>query len=256
MRPQSTQTLVDQAIEDGCERIVVVGGDGSLHRAVQALRKGGHLGRVALGLVPGGTCNDFARALGLRPQRMEAAMRLACEGKPRPVDLGLLNGELFINNAGFGRPPQPASVRRVKPLRTLRSLKPTSLKVTWDRGMIEGVFYMTMACNAPFFSKGLHFSRNPRIDDGLLDVYLVPRVAKWKLLQRLVLGKLGRPVAFPRVISLRVPFVTVESQEDLWPQADGEPPRMAVRRVAFSVAEEKAMIVSPANARNNSFWSS
>src|ERR1700682_753494 len=59
--PFSTERLLDQAVEEDCFRIVVVGGDGSLHRTINALGKKKRLKSVELGMVPAGTCNDFAR---------------------------------------------------------------------------------------------------------------------------------------------------------------------------------------------------
>jgi len=242
--PASTERLLDQAIEEECSRIVVVGGDGSLHRATNALARRKKLKSLDLAVVPAGTCNDFARFIGLRRKRVEEAFRLACSGKARATDLGLMNGELFLNNAGFGRrPPKPG--KRTIPLQTLRSFRPLHLRAQWDRGTIEGSFYMGLICNAPYFSGGLHFSKNVDIHDSLLDVFLLPAMSKWKLLPVLALGRLGRPVRSKRLLTLRTPHLELDTDTDIWPQADGEPPSASTRRVAFAVSSEKAMIVTP-----------
>jgi diacylglycerol kinase family enzyme len=242
--PSSTDRLLEQALEEDCSRIVVIGGDGSLHRAIQALGKMKKLKSVELGVVPAGTCNDFARFIGLRRRRVDEAFRLACSGKAQATDLGQMNSELFLNNAGFGRKPPPPG-RRTKPLQTLRSFRPLHLRAKWDRGSIEGSFYMGLVCNAPYFSGGLHFSKNVNIRDGLLDVYLMPAMSKWKLLPILALSRLGRPARLKRLLTIRVPHLDVETEADIWPQADGEPPSAATRRVSFAVSAEKAMIVTP-----------
>ncbi len=104
---------------------------------------------------------------------------------------------------------------------------------------------MALVCNAPYFSGGLHFSKNISVHDGLLDVYLMPAIPKWKLFPLLALGRLGRPTRFKRLVSLRVPNVEIETESEVWPQADGEPPTSGARRVTFTVSPEKAMIVSP-----------
>jgi diacylglycerol kinase (ATP) len=242
--PNSTPRLLEQALEEDCSRLVVVGGDGSLHRTVNALAQKKKLKSVEVAVVPAGTCNDFARLLGLRRKRVENAFRLACSGKALATDLGLMDQDIFVNNAGFGRRP-PTPGKRTKPLQTLRTFHPLHLKVEWDRGTIEGSFYMGLVCNAPFFSGGLHFSKNISLRDGLLDVYLMPAMPKWKLLPILALGRLGRPTRFKRLISLRVPSLNIHTESDVWPQADGEPPASATRRVSFAVCPEKAMIVFP-----------
>lgn len=244
LQPRSTERLLDQALEEGCSRIVVVGGDGSLHRTVNYLAQKQALASTEIGIVPAGTCNDFARVLGQTRKRVDDAFRLACSGKAAPVDLGLMEKEYFLNNAGFGRRPDPPG-RRKRPLQTLRSFRPLHLTARWDKGTIEGLFFMGLICNAPYFSGGLHFSKESNLRDGLLDVYLIPAMSKWKLFPILAMGRMGRAARFKRLITLKVAQIDFEVEQDIWPQADGESPLTARRRVRFSVSTEKAMIVTP-----------
>jgi len=243
-QPHSMSRLLDQAFEEGCSRIVIVGGDGSFHRALNLAYQKKRLTSVEFAIIPAGTCNDFARFLGLRRRRIEQAFRLACAGKAQPMDLGMMDSEIFLNNAGFGRRPVPSG-KRWKSFQALRAFRPTAVRMRWEKGSIEGVFYMVMVCNAPYFSGGLHFSKQVSPRDNLLDVYLLPAIPKWRLLPLLALGHLGRPTRFKRLIALRVPSLELKTGSDVWPQADGEPPAKAARRVNFSVMAEKAMIVVP-----------
>jgi len=242
--PKSTATLLDQALEEGCTRIVVVGGDGSLHRVINILAQQKKLKTVELATVPAGTCNDFARFIGLQRRRADYAFRIACSGNAQATDLGMIDSEIFLNNAGFGRRPE-ATRRRWKSIQALRTFRPTVLRARWNKGSIEGSFYMALVCNAPYFSGGLHFSKNVSLQDGLLDVYLMPAIPKWRLLPLLALGRLGRPARLKRLVTLRVPRLDVEADSDLWPQSDGEPPTKAARQTSFAVSPEKAMIVIP-----------
>lgn len=253
-RPGSLELLLRQAAQEGCPRLAVVGGDGTLHRVINELHRMGSLSSMEIAVVPGGTCNDFARTLGLRRKRFAQALDLACGGKTRPVDLGRSADGLFVNNAGFGRRADAASVRRVKALKTLRNFQPTPLRARWENGELEGSFFMALACNGPFFSGGLFFSKNVRLDDGLLDVFLIPAMPKWKMVSLLLKGRLGSPIASRRLMRLRVRQIEFEAQSDLWPQADGEPSRGAVRRVIYAMASEKAMIVVPAATKSMKFF--
>ncbi len=246
--PNSINRQLEQALEQGCSRIVVIGGDGSLHRIINILGQRKKLTSIELAIVPGGTCNDFARFIGLRRQRIENAFHLACSGKAHSTDLGLLNSELFLNNAGLGRRPVTL-VKRWKSIQALRTFRPTQLRLRWDKGSIEGSFYMALVCNAPYFSGGLHFSKTVSIHDGLLDVYLMPAISKWRILPLIALGRLGRPARMKRLVTLRVSQLEMEADADFWPQADGEPPLPATRSVSFAVSSEKAMIVAPPTAR-------
>jgi diacylglycerol kinase (ATP) len=240
--PLSTEHLLRQAYEEGCTRIGVIGGDGTLHRVINTLARQKRLKALEVAPLPAGTCNDFSRFLGYHRKRLDDALRHACSGKAQETDLGQMDSELFINNAGIGRRPA-ASRRPSRPLQTLRNFRPIPLKATWEKGSIEGLFYMAMACNAPYFSGGLHFSKKPLLNDSFLDVYFLPTLPKWKLATHLLFGRLGKPVRPRQLITLQVKSIEIQAQTEMWPQSDGEPPAKAVHRVVFSVSAEKAMIV-------------
>ncbi|MPZ95460.1 MAG: diacylglycerol kinase [Propionibacteriales bacterium] len=86
----------------GGRRVVVAGGDGSLHAVVAALHRRNELGSAAVALLPMGTGNDFARGTGI-PLDIEAAARLAAHGETRPLDL-LVDcvGEVVVNAVHVG----------------------------------------------------------------------------------------------------------------------------------------------------------
>ncbi|WP_245916440.1 diacylglycerol/lipid kinase family protein [Nocardioides gansuensis] len=86
----------------GTRRIVVAGGDGSLHAVVSALHKRHELADRTLALLPTGTGNDFARTVGI-PLEVEDAARLVLEGRPRRLDLVVdETGEIVVNNVHVG----------------------------------------------------------------------------------------------------------------------------------------------------------
>lgn len=86
----------------GSRRIVVAGGDGSMHAVVAALHRRHDLADSVLGLIPLGTGNDFARGVGL-PLEPEAAARVVLGGRTRPVDLMVdETGEVVVNNVHVG----------------------------------------------------------------------------------------------------------------------------------------------------------
>ena len=86
----------------GTRRIVVAGGDGSLHAVLSVLHKRNELGHNQIGLLPLGTGNDFARSNGL-PLDLEDAAEVALEGTPRPMDLIVDEvGTIVVNNVHVG----------------------------------------------------------------------------------------------------------------------------------------------------------
>jgi diacylglycerol kinase (ATP) len=244
--PYSMDHLINQALEKGCTRIVAVGGDGTYNRLIRLLAQKNQLGTMEIACVPAGTCNDFLRTWPLSSRRGVEAMRLACSGRAVPADLGELNGELFLNNAGFGRRIGVVQKRKVNAFGTLRQFQPVSVRAVWEQGSLDGMFYMGLVCNSPFFSKGLYFSRNVVIDDGWLDIFLVPKMPKAKLMALLLLARLGRALRSRQLVTLRLKQLVIESEHDLWPQVDGEPSGSdPVRRLRFNIAPVKALIVRP-----------
>ena len=86
----------------GSRRIVIAGGDGSVHTIISALHKRNDLGRHVLGLLPMGTGNDFARGVGL-PLDIEEAARVLLTGSPTPMDLIVDEvGQVVVNNVHVG----------------------------------------------------------------------------------------------------------------------------------------------------------
>ena len=86
----------------GGRRVVVAGGDGSLHAVVAALHRRQELADIVLGLIPLGTGNDFARGVEI-PLDPEEAARLVVKGNVRPVDLIVdCVGEVVVNNVHVG----------------------------------------------------------------------------------------------------------------------------------------------------------
>ena len=99
----------------GGRRVVVAGGDGSLHAVVAALHRRHELAETVIGLVPLGTGNDFARGAGIPLEPVDAA-RLVLTGTPRPVDLIVdCLGEVVVNNVHIGVGAQAS--HNAKPLK-------------------------------------------------------------------------------------------------------------------------------------------
>ena len=104
------RTVADQArsaVEAGCRVAVAAGGDGTVNAVATAV-----LGRdIPLGVLPMGTLNHFAKDLGL-PLELAEAVRVAAQGTVRRVDVGQVNGRVFLNNSSIGVYPRVVELRR------------------------------------------------------------------------------------------------------------------------------------------------
>jgi diacylglycerol kinase family enzyme len=90
----------------GFDRVVIGGGDGSVRAAASVLAGSS----LPLGILPLGTLNHFARDLGL-PLDLEGAVRLIASGRVRLVDVGEVNGRVFLNNSSLGIYPHLVAER-------------------------------------------------------------------------------------------------------------------------------------------------
>ena len=169
-------------------RLVVAGGDGSLHVAVARLRALGRLD-VPLGLIPLGTGNDFARSAGL-PLDPTAAARTLLDGAPRPVDLLVTDrDEVVVNaaHAGLGAAASQAATG-LKPMLgplayPLGALVAGvrehgfSLEVRVDGRVVhQGATLMVGITNGCSIGGGAQLCRMARIDDGVAEAVVVTAV--------------------------------------------------------------------------------
>jgi diacylglycerol kinase family enzyme len=253
--PDHTETLVEWCLREKVGRLVVWGGDGTFHRVVRALWQRKAISKLDLCLVPAGTCNDLARRLGFSFEQWEQWDRPMPEGKRLSLAVGHLKStdgkgipseDVFINNAGFGR-PKDSFDRRDPPWRTLASFRPLSVTARWSAGEIRGLYYMGLFCLGPYFSGGLHFESDPSPVDGVLRTYLVPARSKPRLAARLILGRLGRPLADHKITKITTPSLRMSVDSPVWPQVDGEPPPSeGARHLEVAVLPDRLNLWSPA----------
>ncbi|HSN88806.1 MAG TPA: diacylglycerol kinase family protein, partial [Thermoanaerobaculia bacterium] len=178
-----------RAAEDGIERLLVAGGDGTMHHAAQGLAGTS----CALGVIPLGTGNDLAATLGVPPD-MDAAVKRALDGEVRSIDLARVGETYCVGYAGVGFDSEVTRFANgVKILRgplvyfysvihTLVTFEPPWMKVVYDGGTFEGRVMFTVVNNLPRFGGGMRIAPDARIDDGLLDLVIVREIPKATLL--------------------------------------------------------------------------
>ena len=220
----ASRRAVLDAVAAGTERIVVVGGDGTVHLVAGALLAAGAGGAVALGVVPAGTGSDLARALAI-PRDPRAALQRALVGPPAALDAGRCEGAAatftFVNvaSAGIGglvdetvnaMPRRGATAFLLATLSALRRYRCVPARVTVDgEAWHEGPLFLLAVANGSTFGKGMRIAPLARPDDGAFDVVLVGEVGGLELVRRLPQVYLGRhlgarPVRYGRARSVRI----------------------------------------------------
>ena len=219
----SAQEFADAAraaVEAGAERLIAVGGDGTVHLAMQ-----GVAGTSAvLGIVPVGTGNDFARAFGLYGPSVEEATARAL-GPSRSVDAIGTDRQLWVVfnvTGGFSvdvnvrahqlRFPKGSSRYTVATLLTMPGLRHRELVVTVDGQRHEYRSALFAVANTPTFGGGMAICPDADPTDGLLDVCVTGPVGRATLLRLLPKVFEGGHVGHPQVHMLRGRTVAIEGE--------------------------------------------
>lgn len=172
---------------DGNEAIslmVVAGGDGTLNFALNAMKRKGL--DIPLGVIPAGTANDFAGALGMSRRPLEAARQIA-SGREERVDCGRVNDLYFVNIFSFGiftttsqRTPDGIKHRIgklayiVEGVREVSSMHAVPLEIEADGERFDLRSLMVLIFNGET-AGGFRLARRASIKDGLLDCILLEK---------------------------------------------------------------------------------
>jgi len=217
-------------------RVVLAGGDGSLHQMLPALLAQGH----ELGLLPCGTGNDSARAFGLHRLAWPEALHVALHGPARPTDVGevLANGQAtpFISSlaAGFDAAVAQRALRAPAWLRGLpRYLQATlselaALRRFHIRAQVDGQAVhagdalVASVLNTASYGSGMPVAPDARIDDGQLDLVLAGRFGPVGALAMMPLLLAGLHTRHPRVALHAMTLLQLRADPPLPLAADGE----------------------------------
>lgn len=222
--------LVRQAVAAGVDTLVVSGGDGLIHLAVQALAGT----ETALGIVPAGTGNDAARAFGIPLQDPLAAAEVVLRNRRRRIDLArsgdswyltvLATGfdALVAKRGGAMRWPRnnlrytaavAVELPRFQPLHYTLALDGTERS-------LEAMF--VSVANTDYFGGGMQIAAGASFEDGLLDVIIVKPLSRLSLIRFFPTVNTGQHVHNPAFERLRARTVTIATTPAVTTYADGE----------------------------------
>jgi diacylglycerol kinase (ATP) len=249
--------LVRQAQDDDLDVLAIAGGDGTVTMTLNALE--GH-NRVPLAIVPTGTGNDFARDLGI-PVEIDKAFEVLHHGITRHIDVGRAvwpDGSTTrfgcVASIGFDHKSLEivyhSGYSRSKPLyfyaslRALWSYQPRPVRVTWPEGQFDGPLMFLAVTNTRDYGGGFRISPQARIDDSLLNLYLLPKAGRLRVLWEFARVALGRPRPIAEVTQAATPWVRIEAPDGPMPVAiDGEPLRHSTPVLLTMEAGALAVIV-------------
>jgi diacylglycerol kinase (ATP) len=242
--------------EGGCDTFFVAGGDGTVNEVVNGVAAAGALDRVRFGIIPLGTGNDFAAGLGVPPDVDEALGVLLQERELR-VDLGSVNGRLFLNTSGGGYIAE-VSVAVTAQLKTIAGrlayliggaqalweYEPVRATVSAEPGGLRlGLrLYAFAVCNSRLIGGGRLIAPHAVIDDGLLDVCLIEAMSAMEFVALARKVADGDHVDDPRVRYLQAESVVIDLHPEAWINTDGEVLR--ARRCEYAVLRRVATFLA------------
>ena len=235
------------AAAEGCDALFIAGGDGTVNEAMKGLSGARELDALAVGIIPFGTGNDFAAALGI-PTETDAALAVLLEGRELRVDLGQVNGRVFVNTSGGGfigevsaavTPQLKTIAGRLAYLiggaQALLEFNPVVASVTIHPGDRRETreLYAFAVCNSRLIGGGRLIAPDAVIDDGLLDVCLIESMSALEFVALARKVAEGQHVSDPRVSYFQASAVDIELAREVNVNTDGEV--FSVKRCEYRV---------------------
>jgi diacylglycerol kinase (ATP) len=237
--PTHATQLAKQAAEAGYEMVIAMGGDGTVHEVVNGLMQVPEDKRPILGVVPVGSGNDFAHAVGI-PTESDRALAHALNGEPSAIDVGVMTDEhgrkeYFDNTLGIGfdavvtiRSHKLPVVRGFLMYLTaviqtiILNFDPLLMQMEIDGQSREQRNLLLALCNGPREGGGFLLAPEARMDDGLLHYVMIRKVSRmmmFRLIPEVMRGSHGR---FEQVTIGTCRRLTVTADRAMYIHADGE----------------------------------
>lgn len=172
------------------DAVIAAGGDGTVNECASGLLHSD----TALGIIPIGSGNGFARHIHIAPHRIEAALYTIRGFNAQVVDTGSINGKLFLSNAGCGFIANVADAFTRSKSKSMRGFTGYSIhtlsqyliftesfvQLTADGIEYDNVYFAVNICNTSQFGYNARVAPTADIKDGYLELVLVQKKAKWK----------------------------------------------------------------------------
>ena len=228
--PDEAARLGREGAADGYRVIIAAGGDGTANEIANGIAGSG----AALALYPIGSGNDFARALGY-PRRRRDVARFIRDARRHTIDVGEMNGRVFVNTAGIGIDGHVA--QRIATtsrfvgktlgyfagsLAGIATYRPQAMRVLLDGELHSGRFLTVVAANGTHFGSGMHVAPDASLDDGQLDVVLAGDLSRWSSLVALAKLYRGTHVNGKTILMKRARVIEIELERPMRAQLDGE----------------------------------
>jgi diacylglycerol kinase (ATP) len=242
------RSQLKEALARGDELVIAAGGDGTVGALVPDLMDR----PVALGILPFGSVMNVVRMLGI-PRDPEAAAEDLANGLVREIDVGLAEGEAFLETGSVG---MNAAVFReaerfgdgdwtsiVRTIWVAIRYRPARMAIELDDRALKTRALMVTISNGPYVGAGMTVAPDAQLDDGLLDIGVWRRFSKFELVRHLASIAFGRRRYTPQVDMYRSRRVRITSAHPLPSRADSRD--LGTTPVEFSVRPRALRVIVP-----------
>lgn len=222
-------------MEEDCDMIVCSGGDGTLNEVVSAIRK--KKTDIPVGYIPAGSTNDFAASVGISKIIKTAAQQIV-EGRPKPVDIGIINGRTFNYVAAFGAFTEVSyatsqelknvighSAYVVEAIKRLTNLRSYRMTLHLEDEVITDDFVYGMISNSRYIAGRKNLAgKNVRMNDGLFEVSFIKQPKNPFMLEQTFSGLIMNNITERKdvCISRKVSSMRIISDDSVKWTLDGE----------------------------------
>lgn len=231
--------LARQASDNGTDRIVSVGGDGTINEIINGILSARK--QPALGIIPAGWANDFIKSTSI-PTDIQKACQVIKAGKTKKIDVGIINKEIyFVNICGIGFDAEiTALANQIKTehphynalstyvyvfaaIRKLLSPLPSfQAKITIDHQIIEGKILFLVIANGRIEGGKFNIAPDAQIDDGWLDICIIGEMGRLRCFYLLPKAIKGTHREVGEVSFFRGKEILVEFDKPVTAQVAGE----------------------------------
>jgi diacylglycerol kinase (ATP) len=248
--PKNAIEIAKQGVQDGFERIVSVGGDGTLNEVVNGIAGS----EVVLGVIPAGTGNDFVRTVYPHTDLKKIIFDII-HGEVREIDLAKCNDTYFINigSGGFDAQVALESEKTKKVfsggvayiiaiLKTLAFYKGIRMKVSIDGKAFEKNTMLVAVANGKYYGGGILPAPKADITDGIFDICFVENMSRLKMLILLPKYMKGKHESIKGVSFFRGNNICITSEAEFAVNIDGEVSLM--KEVNFTIIPKGIKIIA------------
>ncbi|WP_280770336.1 diacylglycerol kinase [Salipaludibacillus daqingensis] len=228
----SAKHAASLACDRNYDLIIAAGGDGTIHEVINGMAEKDN--RPTLGILPGGTTNDFVRALHI-PKNIEEACDVLIDGRQQLIDIGKVGAKYFMNIAGGGTLTEltyevPSRLKTmmgqvayyVKGFEKLPRIKPNRVTIEYDGKWFEGEIMLFLVSNTNSVGGFEKLAPNAYLNDGLFDLIILKKTNLADVVRLTGAAMRGEHIHDERIIYVQASRIKIHAENEVQLNLDGE----------------------------------